>query len=298
MLKLRELVMAKRDHMWPWACRRRVCVRWCVMLAVALAPQATVPAGTAATLPSHGPGSCGQRLRPAALRLRGGGRKLQAKPKRRGKKEGRRGGEVKHESAAATGSAAAVAVAAGGPPAETAEGPHRQPASAPIRSKARSCTEVADMIKAAADQADAEQDVDDVGLPYQESTPLRRGHVDKVDMRDANSYCAEAARCLDRCEPEDAEACYQEALKLEPKAPWILNAYASLLADQGRIAQATSLFQKSVKVDANNSYIPHMYLGQVCVCVCVCVLGTGGDSQAVVPPMCPPQMFCAPRLSV
>ena len=273
-------------------------MRWCVLLAVAFTPQAPVPAGTAPTALSHGPASCGQRLRPAALRLRGGGRKLQAKPKRRGKKEGRRGGEVKHEIGAATGSIAAAAMAAGGPPAETAEGPHRLPESAPIRSKARSCTEVADMLKAAADQTDAEQDVDDVGLPYQESTPLRRGHVDKVDMRDANSYCAEAARCLDRCEPEDAEACYQEALKLETKAPWILNAYASLLADQGRIAQATSLFQKSVKVDANNSYIPHMYLGQVCVCVCVCVLGTGGDSQAVVPPMCPPQMFCAPRLSV
>jgi len=268
-------------------------VDWGMLLAAACALHAPAtgrpgPASDAPAMQSHGPDSCVPRLRHAApappalcaelCALRGGGRKLKAKPKHRGQSASRRTGAAKHEGGAASSSAAAAAVEAGGPrpcprghgvqarsppPAEAAEGPQVGP---PPSARSRRPSEVADMLAAAADQTGTEGDVDDdVGLPYQESTPLRRGHTDKMELRDAASYCAEAARCLDRCAPDDAEACYQEALKLEPKTPWILNAYASLLADQGRIAQATRLFRKSIKVDANNSHVPHMYLGQVCI---------------------------------
>ena len=76
------------------------------------------------------------------------------------------------------------------------------------------------LMAATANDASNEEDVDEVGLPYQQMTPLIRGHRDKRKQRDAESYCAEAARCLGRLEIEGAEACYQEALKLRPDAPW------------------------------------------------------------------------------
>ena len=43
----------------------------------------------------------------------------------------------------------------------------------------------------------------------------------------------------------------------------ILNAYASLLADQGQVDEAVAMFNKSIAVDANYSHVPHLYLGQV-----------------------------------
>lgn len=76
------------------------------------------------------------------------------------------------------------------------------------------------LMAATANDASNEEDVGEVGLPYQQTTPLIRGHRDKRKHRDAESYCAEAARCLGRLEIEGAEACYQEALKLRPDAPW------------------------------------------------------------------------------
>jgi hypothetical protein len=45
--------------------------------------------------------------------------------------------------------------------------------------------------------ADIDMDIpDNVGIPYQEPTPLLTGHRDVKESRDANSYAAEAARCL------------------------------------------------------------------------------------------------------
>lgn len=75
---------------------------------------------------------------------------------------------------------------------------------------------------------------DEVGLPYQTSTPLMNVHEDIPQTRDARSYAAEAARCLVELDPDSALACYEEALKLEPRACWLLDAYGSLLADLGR----------------------------------------------------------------
>ena len=41
-----------------------------------------------------------------------------------------------------------------------------------------------------------------VGLPHQETTPLLVGHTDIVDERGAQSYAAEAARCMLQVERE------------------------------------------------------------------------------------------------
>jgi hypothetical protein len=44
---------------------------------------------------------------------------------------------------------------------------------------------------------DIDMDIpDNVGIPYQESTPLLTGHRDVKESRDAKSYAAEAARCM------------------------------------------------------------------------------------------------------
>jgi hypothetical protein len=60
---------------------------------------------------------------------------------------------------------------------------------------------------------------------------------------------AETLMCL-QLDLDAALACYQEALKLEPRTGWLLDAYGSLLADMGRYTCVC------------------VY---VCVCVCVCV---------------------------
>jgi hypothetical protein len=75
---------------------------------------------------------------------------------------------------------------------------------------------------------------DSDGPTYQEPTPLLRGHLDTMNPRDAASYAAEAARCLSEFDIDGALACYSEAIKLEPRTGSLLDAYASLLADQGR----------------------------------------------------------------
>ena len=72
------------------------------------------------------------------------------------------------------------------------------------------------------------------GLTYQEPTPKLKGHRDKLAPRDASSYAAEAARCMSELDVDGALACYVEALRLEPESGMLLDAYASLLADQGR----------------------------------------------------------------
>ena len=77
-------------------------------------------------------------------------------------------------------------------------------------------------------------DETDTGPAYQEPTPLLKDHTDTISPRDAASYAAEAARCMSEFDIDGALACYAEAVQLEPRSGVILDAYASLLADQGR----------------------------------------------------------------
>ena len=284
--------------------------RWCILLVVLCALRA-YPIPRLLDAPSP----CGGRLPPslsfrrapdgshAACRehaqgpdpvrrlvLRGGGRKLKPKKKSRGG----RGAKLRQSHWTTSGLLDTDADS------HSNEGPAVSPAGSE-RQKPRT-NELESMIQAATEIAsnEEEEDVEEVGLPYQQCTPLTRGHKDIQQPRDAQSYCAEAARCLGRFEIEDAEACYQEALKLQPDAPWyalhealprhlpklllipgpvatrrmrgadscatrcrILNAYGSLLADQGRVEDAVDIFNKSISIDVNNSHVPHLYLGQV-----------------------------------
>jgi len=102
----------------------------------------------------------------------------------------------------------------------------------------------------------------EVGLKYQEDTPLLQGHVDSPRERSAESYAAEAARCLSKLQVDEACACYKAALEVEPKAPWLLDAFGSLLADMGRTKEALKLFKESVVVEPRGSHVKHMYVGQ------------------------------------
>jgi hypothetical protein len=78
-------------------------------------------------------------------------------------------------------------------------------------------------------------DDNSVGMIHQEATPSMRHHIDTLAPRDASSYAAEAARCLEELDVDGALACYGEAVRLEPRSGVFLDAYGSLLADCGRL---------------------------------------------------------------
>lgn len=267
--------------------------------------------GAATQLMCLAQGNVGPHSTALKLSLRGGG----PRPKR--KKRPRSGRGTRHKQASIYDATAVRNITAGSLldtdaiESPSFEGPQ---ISANLPREGRQSPSLGlDSILMGTDVASNEEDVEEVGLPYQQMTPLFRGHKDKRRQRDAESYCAEAARCLGRLEIEGAEACYQEALKLQPEAPWctphtlykycvatlrraascpasigkvcgriigvvpitfglswpctpqrrILNAYASLLADQGQVEEAVVMFNKSISVDANHSHVPHLYLGQV-----------------------------------
>ncbi|EKX33288.1 hypothetical protein GUITHDRAFT_148035, partial [Guillardia theta CCMP2712] len=118
---------------------------------------------------------------------------------------------------------------------------------------------------------DVQFDEDEDELNYQRYTPLRKGFQDISPnvTRDMESYAAEAARCLDDVRLEEAEACYKQALLCSPPPhpPWLLNAYAALLADQSRVGEAETMFKESINVsltyNLTRSHLPYMYLGQI-----------------------------------
>lgn len=56
----------------------------------------------------------------------------------------------------------------------------------------------------------------------------------------AKSYAA-AAQCVQRSDPEQADGLYQNALRLEPNSPIILQQYASLQYQRGKLDEARSL---------------------------------------------------------
>ena len=213
------------------------------------------------------------------LILRGAGRKLQAKKKTRGGGRAKSKGVEKHfgKVLQCGGASGLSRLSVDAEEDMEKEGPKDLPIMSngdaslsrhdAQNNQKRVLSEFEEMMKAAEigkeNDEGHEEKIDEVGLPYQQPTPLTRGHVDTVQQRDAHSYCAEAARCLEKFEIEGAEACYEEALRRAPQAAWILNAYGSLLADQGRVDEAVALFEKSVAVDFNASHVPHMYLGQV-----------------------------------
>ena len=61
---------------------------------------------------------------------------------------------------------------------------------------------------------------------------------------------------------DGAIVCYEEALRLSPDEAWLLDAYASLLADLGKIDEAQEMFEKSVEIDPGGSHVKYMYLGE------------------------------------
>lgn len=141
--------------------------------------------------------------------LRGGGRSL---PPRKGVASG----NLKKRATAGLSMTPAVGESQPTDTADKREGPAKSPdwGRARATGSSRRLSEVAMMIQDAVAEDPAAED--EVGLPYQQLTPLVSGHTDVKRARDAQSYCAEAARCLANFELEGAEACYQEALKLAP----------------------------------------------------------------------------------
>ena len=141
--------------------------------------------------------------------LRGGGRSL---PPRKGVASG----NLKKRATAGLSMTPAVGESQPTDTADKREGPAKSPdwGRARATGSSRKLSEVAMMIQDAVAEDPAAED--EVGLPYQQLTPLVSGHTDVKRARDAQSYCAEAARCLANFELEGAEACYQEALKLAP----------------------------------------------------------------------------------